>query len=99
MIKLLTRQRSSFTYLNATQFLGALNDNLYKLLIVYFCIDILGVEHSTKILATAGAVLVVPFLLFSSTSGMLADRYSKRNIIVICKVLETVIMSLGVVAL
>jgi len=99
MIKLLTRQRSSFTYLNATQFLGALNDNLYKLLIAYFCIDVLGAEHSTRILATVGAIFVIPFLLFSSTSGMLADRYSKRNIIVICKALETVIMALGTVAL
>jgi acyl-[acyl-carrier-protein]-phospholipid O-acyltransferase/long-chain-fatty-acid--[acyl-carrier-protein] ligase len=90
---------SSFTYLNVTQFLGALNDNLFKLLIVYFCIDLMGVEHSTRILAIAGAFFVVPFLLFSSASGMLADRFSKRNIIVICKVMELVIMALGVLAL
>lgn len=90
---------SSFTYLNITQFLGALNDNLFKLLIVYFCIDIMGVEHSTLILSIAGAFFVVPFLLFSSTSGMIADRFSKRNIIVVCKVMELVIMALGVIAL
>lgn len=94
-----TRQSSSFTYLNVTQFLGALNDNIFKLLIAYFCIDIMGKESSTRILATAGAIFVVPFLLFSSTSGMLADRFSKRNIIVVCKVFELVIMSLGVLAL
>jgi len=94
-----TRQSSSFTYLNTTQFLGALNDNLFKLLIAYFCIDLIGEEHSTKILATAGAVFVIPFLLFSSTSGMLADRFSKRNIIVVCKAIEVIVMSLGVLVL
>ncbi|SCA63604.1 Uncharacterized protein SCG7086_AX_00050 [Chlamydiales bacterium SCGC AG-110-P3] len=94
-----TRQSSSFTYLNVTQFLGALNDNIFKLLIAYFCIDMLGKESSTRILATAGAIFVIPFLLFSSTSGMLADRFSKRNIIVVCKAFELVVMTLGVIAL
>jgi len=96
---LFIRPHSSFTYLNITQFLGALNDNIYKLLIAYFCIDILGAESSTRILATAGAVFVIPFLLFSSTSGQLADRFSKRNIIVACKAFELVIMLLGIIAL
>ena len=99
MKKFLTRQSSSLTYLNVTQFLGALNDNIFKLLIAYFCIEIEGPESSTRVLATAGAIFVIPFLLFSSTSGMLADRFSKRNIIVVCKALELVIMTLGVVAL
>lgn len=95
---LLKRQCSSFTYLNVTQFLGALNDNIYKLLIVYFFIELEGIQYSHQILATAGAIFVMPFLLFSATSGTLADRFSKRNIIILTKVLELVIMALGVVA-
>ncbi|HEV8051236.1 MAG TPA: MFS transporter, partial [Parachlamydiaceae bacterium] len=89
---------SSFTYLNTTQFLGALNDNIYKLLIVYFFIQIEGIESSHKILAITGAIFVLPFLLFSASSGTMADRFSKRNIIVLTKTLEFVTLSLGVLA-
>lgn len=93
-----TNQSSSFTYLNVTQFLGVLNDNIYKLLIAFFIIQLEGQENSARVLATAGATFVIPFLLFSSPSGMLADRLSKRNIIVFAKILEFVIMAGGVIA-
>lgn len=94
----LTKRISSFTYLNLTQFLGALNDNIYKLLIVYFLIQIEGIAYSHQILATTGAIFVLPFLLFSAISGTMADRFSKRDIIVITKILELVIMGLAVLA-
>jgi len=89
---------SSFTYLNVTQCLGALNDNIYKLLIVFFLIQLEGIESSHQILATTGAIFVLPYLLFSAMSGTLADRFSKRDIIVITKILELIIMAFGVCA-
>lgn len=95
LLKKCVRKFSSFTYLNVTQFLGALNDNIYKLLIVYFLIGIEGIENSHRILATTGAVFVLPFLLFSASSGTMADRFSKRNIIIFTKVFELVIIFLG----
>lgn len=94
----LYKKLSSFTYLNMTQFLGALNDNIYKLLIVYFLIQLEGMHYSHQILATTGATFVLPFLLFSAISGTMADRFSKRDIIVITKILELVIMGLAVLA-
>ncbi len=98
MLSKLIHKASSFTYLNITQFLGALNDNVYKLLIVYFLIDKEGIENGHNILALTGAIFVLPFLLFSGFSGLMADRYSKRNIIAITKILELFVMILGVVA-
>lgn len=98
MISTFLNRFSSFTYLNVTQFLGALNDNIYKLLIVYFFIQLEGIEFSHQILATTGATFVIPFLLFSAISGTLADRFSKRDIIVTTKILELVIMGLAVCA-
>lgn len=92
------RKLSSFTYLNITQFLGSMNDNIYKLLIIYFFIQLEGIENSPTILATTGATYVLPFLLFASTAGILADRFSKRNIIIIVKCLELTIMSLGLLS-
>lgn len=94
----LLRQWSSFTFLNVTQFLGAFNDNVYKLVLVFFLINLLGKGDSYIILSSTGALFVLPFLLFSAYSGALADRFSKSNIIVLTKVLELITMSLGLVA-
>lgn len=89
---------SPFAYLNITQFLGAMNDNIYKLLIIYYFIQLEGIEKSHIVLATTGAIYVLPFLLFSSSAGTLADRFSKRNIIISTKILELTIMTLGVLS-
>lgn len=87
-LKAIVRKLSSFTYLNVTQFLGALNDNIFKLLVVFLFIKLEGIENSHTILSTTAAIFVLPFLLFSASSGTLADRFSKRNIIVLTKSLE-----------
>lgn len=94
----LVKSLSSFAYLNMTQFLGAMNDNIYKLLIIYFFIQIEGIENSHIVLSTTGAIYVMPFLLFSSSAGILADRFSKRNIIITTKLLETMSVILGLLS-
>lgn len=88
----------SFYFLNATQFLGALNDNVFKLLVIFLLIHVKGPAAANSILSLAGAIFVIPFLLFSSGAGVLADRISKRTIIVFTKILEVVIMSFGLIA-
>ncbi|MBN1520985.1 MAG: MFS transporter, partial [Candidatus Aureabacteria bacterium] len=92
-------EKTTFSWLNATQFFGALNDNLFKLVIIFFLIASLGREHTDNITATAGLFFVLPFLLFSHAAGVLADRMSKRNIIVLVKLFEVFVMALGVLAL
>lgn len=92
------RKLSSFTYLNIAQFLGAMNDNIFKLLVIYFFIQHEGIERSYIVLATTGIIYVMPFLLFSSSAGKLADQFSKRNIIILTKLLELSIMILGLTA-
>lgn len=86
---------SPFMFLNITQFFGALNDNIYRSLLAFFLIQAYGIEHSQTTIATAGAIFVIPFLLFSEGSGTLADRMSKRNIIIFSKVLELFVMLMG----
>lgn len=88
----------SFYFLNATQFLGALNDNIFKLLVIYLLINVQGPAAAPKILSLAGSIFVIPFLLFSSGAGVLADRHSKRTIIVFTKMLEVAIMIFGLFA-
>lgn len=89
----------SFALLNATQFLGALNDNIFKLLVIYLLINVEGPAASGTILSMAGAIFVIPFLLFSSGAGVLADRISKRTIVVYTKILEVLIMLFGLLAI
>jgi acyl-[acyl-carrier-protein]-phospholipid O-acyltransferase / long-chain-fatty-acid--[acyl-carrier-protein] ligase len=92
---LLKKKPSSFFCLNAAQFLGALNDNIYKLLTIFFLISTLGVDKSSTILSVVGALYVIPFLLFSAAAGVLADRFSKQRIIVGLKAFEILLMVLS----
>ncbi|MBU4348479.1 MFS transporter, partial [Patescibacteria group bacterium] len=92
-------EKHSFKFLNATQFLGALNDNVFKLLIIYLLINVQGVSRAPIILSLAGAIFVIPFLLFSSAAGVLADRISKRSILVTMKFAEIIIMALSLIAI
>lgn len=87
----------SFYFLNATQFLGALNDNIFKLLVIYLLIHVKGPAAANSVLSIAGAVFVIPFLVFSSGAGVLADRISKRKIIVLSKTLELIVMLFGLI--
>ncbi|MBC8378898.1 MAG: MFS transporter [Planctomycetes bacterium] len=85
----------SFDWHNATQFLGALNDNVFRWLLVFFLINMLGDDKAAAVTSRTGAVFVFPFLLFTPLAGVVADRFSKRNIIVITKFAELVLMVFG----
>jgi acyl-[acyl-carrier-protein]-phospholipid O-acyltransferase / long-chain-fatty-acid--[acyl-carrier-protein] ligase len=89
---------SSFTRLNTTQFLGAMNDNILKLLIIFCLIGAQGAGQAGVINAAVGAAFVLPFLLFSAPAGCLADRLAKTRIIVVVKLVEVVVTALAVLA-
>jgi acyl-[acyl-carrier-protein]-phospholipid O-acyltransferase/long-chain-fatty-acid--[acyl-carrier-protein] ligase len=58
------------------------------------------IENFKALAVPAGlAMLVLPFILFAAPAGFFADRFSKRTVIVGCKVAEVVLMLLGVVAI
>jgi len=88
----------SFGRLNATQFLGAMNDNVLKLLIIFFLISSQGAANAGVVTAMVGAAFVLPFLLFSAPAGCLADRLSKSRVIVPVKVVEVVVTCAAVAA-
>jgi len=85
----------SFWWFNGVQYLGALNDNFFKLLLIGFVISVSGTESASKVSAFAMAFFVVPFLLFSAFAGSCADRFSKNRIIVWAKAVEAMVMVLG----
>jgi 1-acyl-sn-glycerol-3-phosphate acyltransferase len=82
-----------------TQFLGALNDNLFKnALVILFAFGVAATAMSADTLVNlAGGVFILPFFLFSATSGQIAARLEKTRIIRAVKLLEIGIMCLGAV--
>ena len=73
---------------NLTQFLGALNDNLFKFLVTFFLIDLLGKGSAEDVMFFVSVSYVLPFLLFASIGGIMADRFSKQRLVVLLKALE-----------
>ena len=92
----LARNRS-FAGLITAQFFGAFNDNLYKQLILFLAARSLFPGEDKQGLAFA--VFALPFILFSGIAGDLSERFSKRTIIAMMKVVEIAIMLAGTVAL
>ncbi len=89
-----------FFMLLITQFLGAFNDNVFKLIISFLIVDHFATEQKGALwLSLSGIVFILPFLLFSTYAGFLADRVSKKRIMVCVKVIEVVIMALALFAL
>ena len=80
-----------------TQFLGAANDNLFKFAFTVLVTYQLQVSWLPADLAglVIGALFILPFLLFSATSGQLADKLDKRSLMVFVKRLEIAIMALA----
>ena len=85
-----------------TQFLGALNDNLFKnaLLVIVVSTAAAGSDSSTNFTTNfAVGLFILPFFLFSTTAGQLADTYDKAMLMRRVKLAEIFIMLAGSYAL
>lgn len=96
--KLLSERR--FLPLFITQFLGAFNDNVLKnamvILITFEGVRMSGIDPALMVNACAG-LFILPFFLFSATSGQLADKYEKSRLIRLVKLLEICIMVIAAI--
>lgn len=83
-----------------TQFLGAFNDNVYKMMVSILAVEIAANQQlGARYLSISLAVFVLPYLLFAGYAGQLADRFSKTRVLQITKALEIFTMILGLIAL
>ena len=77
--------KKDFTYLFATQFLGAFNDNLFRTalaaFIMIFLARIAPVNYGTYASLFALAIYLLSTLIFSMPAGEVADKYSKTQVI------------------
>ena len=85
-----------------TQFLGALNDNIFKnalVMLITFQIAAQSGQNSQVLVTLAAGVFILPFFLFSAIAGQLADRMEKSLLIRRIKLAEVVVMGLGAIGL
>lgn len=80
------------------QFLGAGNDNLFKfaftVMVTFGTANATGLAPALVVQLIA-ALFILPFLLFSATSGQLADKFDKAVLIRFVKSLEIAIMAIA----
>ncbi|MGH8729004.1 MAG: MFS transporter [Burkholderiales bacterium] len=82
----------------SVQFLGAMNDNVFKnalLILIAFQTASLSSVNSGTLINLAAGLFILPFFLFSATFGQFADKYEKGHLIQITVLIEAVIMVLG----
>jgi len=84
-----------------TQFLGALNDNIFRnglVILVTFQGVLVAGMNASELANIAGALFILPFFLFSATAGQLADKYEKSMLMRRIKLLEISLMIIAAIA-
>lgn len=84
-----------------TQFFGALNDNIFKQILLLL-ISYGWLQHSENVSFLnnlAGLLFILPYFIFSATAGQIADRYERSFLIRNLKLLEIIIMFLAIIGL
>jgi len=90
----------SYWALIVAQFLGAFNDNAYRMVVLLLVsAGLVASQGGARYQAGATAAFAVAYIVFSSAAGHLADRFGKRRIVVLAKVAEIVVMGLAFFAL
>lgn len=85
-----------FIALLVTQFLVALNDNLFRWLIIPIGKYAVGWSENPDQVRMIGALaFLIPFLIFTSYAGYFCDRYNRRSVIIGCKIAEVIIILFG----
>jgi acyl-[acyl-carrier-protein]-phospholipid O-acyltransferase/long-chain-fatty-acid--[acyl-carrier-protein] ligase len=88
-----------FGWMLVTQFLGALNDNLYRFMVVFYINAHTANQGEFNLYnSLVAALFVIPYLLFSGYAGQLADNFAKRSVLIATKSVEVVAMVLAFVA-
>lgn len=84
-----------------TQFLGAVNDNLFKQAITLLILFKLASDDTAGSLAVVAgtALFILPYLLFSVLAGQLADRFDKAKITRTLKMTEVGAALVGILGL
>ena len=78
--------RGQFAAMAGAYALGAFNDNFFKTAVLVLAV---GMEHWIMV------VFFLPFILLAAQAGWMADRFSKRSVVIFTKTLELAAMLCG----
>src|SRR4029079_8634349 len=95
------RWKRGFWSVWATQFQESFSDNAYRWIVISYVANMAIHAGSTReyLNTLAGILFAAPFVLFSPTGGYLADRFSKRSVILGTKFAELAVMAIALVGL
>ena len=79
-----------------TQWLTSINDNVFRWYVIGVGKDQFAPEDQAFLLIVGSSFFIIPYIIFSSVAGWLADRFKKSQVIMGCKFAEVIIMSIGV---
>lgn len=90
-----------FWNLMFTQFQGAFSDNALRWLVIFPVLASVTLSEADKqgFASQASLLFALPFLIFSSIGGWMADRFSKRSVMIGVKLAEIAIMLFAAFAL
>jgi acyl-[acyl-carrier-protein]-phospholipid O-acyltransferase/long-chain-fatty-acid--[acyl-carrier-protein] ligase len=81
----------------ATHFLVLVNDNAFRWFAVGLGKHLVGPKYEGAVVSAGFACLILPYIVLAAPAGYLADRFSKRNVLIGCKLAEIVAM-MGAIA-
>src|SRR5580700_11385108 len=88
----------SFWLMFVVEFQNAFSDNLLRWVVTFSIIGIgMSQEKRDSLVPVVGAIFALPFILFSMVGGFFADRFSKRDVAVVIKCVEILIMSVATI--
>lgn len=89
---------SGFKSLLISQACGAFNDNFFKTILAFFIMNTASAEKATFYISLSAALLIIPFIIFSPLAGYLSDRFSKQQIAFWTRLVEPLLVTLGIFA-
>ena len=81
------------------QALTVINDNVFRWLVVGIGKQYVSEAGQSTVLAIGTISFVLPFLLLAAPAGYFADRFAKRQVILVAKFAEILLMMAGVFAI
>src|SRR4030067_27910 len=70
-----------------TQFLGAFNDNVFKIVLSMIAVTLATDGSGGGYVSVVGAVFILPFFIFSGYAGYVSDVFNKRTVLIVTKAL------------
>jgi acyl-[acyl-carrier-protein]-phospholipid O-acyltransferase/long-chain-fatty-acid--[acyl-carrier-protein] ligase len=87
-------------FLLAAQALAVFDDNTFKqLLVLFVTASVASLARRNLFISLGTALYVLPYILFSSYAGQVADHFSKRRVIIFMKMVEATLLAVATYAM